>query len=67
MKQTLQLFGLLILSVLLISSCSKGKQPADSEGPVEETPDAAVSQGEEAPAVSVYWSNLSLREIWFRG
>ncbi len=62
MKQTMKLFGLLILSVLLINSCGKGKQPAGSDEPVEETPDAMVSQGEEAPAVSVYWSNLSLRD-----
>jgi len=62
MKQTMKLLGLLIFSVLLISSCGKGNKAADSDDPVEETPDAVLSQGEEAPAVSVYWSNLSLRD-----
>jgi hypothetical protein len=62
MKQAMNLLGLLMFSMLLVSSCGKGKPDTGSDEPVEEAPDAVVEQEEEAPAVSVYWSNLSLRE-----
>ncbi len=52
----------LILFACLVSTCGSDKQAKDTGTTTAEPSEEAVIEAEEAPAVSVYWGNLGLRE-----